>query len=222
MLAVCFGLTRFHHYTYGKEVHVITDHKPLESIVMKPLAKAPKRLQNLLLRTQYYNYTLQYRAGKSIPVADTLSRAPLRGEPQQDRVHHVFHTPLKKDRLEQVKLATLADENLTVLKSVILKGWPASKQDVPTAVTAYFDYRDEMTVQDGIVLRGERIVIPETLRKDIKERVHAGHLGINSCLRRARELVFWPGMSAEIRQFVERCPTCALYSNRPPAEPLTM
>ena len=38
MLAISFGLTRFHHYTYGRDVHVITDHKPLESIVKKPLS----------------------------------------------------------------------------------------------------------------------------------------------------------------------------------------
>ena len=45
MLAVYFGLEKFHHYTYGRRVTVITDHKPLESIVLKSLSKAPKRLQ---------------------------------------------------------------------------------------------------------------------------------------------------------------------------------
>ena len=79
-----------------------------------------------------------------------------------------------------------------------------------------------MTVQDGIVLRGECIVIPSSMRKSIKEKVHAGHLGINSSLRRAREIIFWPGMSADIRQHVERCPVCMAYSDKQPAEPLVM
>ena len=77
MLAVCFGLEKFHHYTYGRRVTVITDHKPLESIVLKPLSKAPKRLQSLLLRTQKYDYSVMFKSGKSIPVADALSRSPL-------------------------------------------------------------------------------------------------------------------------------------------------
>lgn len=62
----------------------------------------------------------------------------------------------------------------------------------------YHSYRDELTVQDGLVLRGDRIVIPVALRRDVKERIHAGHMGINSCIRRARDLVYWPGMAKDI------------------------
>ena len=82
----------------------------------------------------------------------------------------------------------------------------------------YFNYRDELTNQDGIIYRGDRIVVPKALRQDMKNRVHAGHLCINSCLRRARDLIYWPGMSAEIRQHVETCGTCATYANKQPQE----
>ena len=73
-------------------------------------------------------------------------------------------------------------------------------------------------IQDGIVYRGDRIVFPKALRQDMKNRVHAGHLGINSCLRRARDLIYWPGMSAEFRQHVETCGTCATYASKQPQE----
>ena len=222
MLAVCHGLTKFHHYTYGRDVRVLTDHKPLVSIKKKPLSKAPRRIQNLLLRTQDYSYSLEYKEGKNIPVADTLSRAPLHEVPQSEVINHIFYTPIKTDRLQQIKLATLADDTLTQLKAIITKGWPNSKDEVPPTVLPYFSYRDELTVQDGIVLRGERVVIPLSMRGDIKDKVHAGHLGINSCLRRARELVFWPGMSSEIRQYIESCGVCATYCDRQPAEPLVL
>ena len=109
-----------------------------------------------------------------------------------------------------------------LLKAQIIRGWPNTKRELPAAILPYFDHRDELTVQDGIVLRGVRVVIPPALRRDIKVKVHSGHLGINSCLRWARDLVFWPGMSAEIRQYVEQCATCAAYSDRQPAEPLVM
>ena len=222
MLAVCFRLTKFHHYTYGRDVLVTTDHKPLVSIVKKPLSEAPRRLQNLLLRTQEYSYTLSYTAGTAIPVADALSRAPLPSKKSGEIVNNVFYTPIKKQRLQEVKAATQVDDVLTTLKLVILDGWPNTKQDVPPSVIPYFDYRDELTVQDGIILRGERVVIPTSLRPDLKAKLHAGHLGINSCLRRARELVFWPGMSTDIRQAIEGCTTCAMHAGKQATEPLVM
>ena len=58
MLATVYGLEKFHHYAYARDVEVITDHKPLESIAKKALSKAPRRLQNLLLRAKNYNYTV--------------------------------------------------------------------------------------------------------------------------------------------------------------------
>ena len=103
-----------------------------------------------------------------------------------------------------------------------MQGWPDHKSLLPKPLTPYFDYRDELTVQDGIILRGERIVIPASMRRDMKERVHAGHSGINSCLRRAREFIYWPGISAEIRQYVESCNTCSSYSSNQAKEPLFM
>ena len=132
------------------------------------------------------------------------------------------YTPLSKDRLAEVRTATLADESLVALKNVILTGFPDSRSEMPFCIRAYYDYRDELTVQNGIVQRGERIIIPASMRKDIKQRVYAGHLGINSCIRRAREIIFWPGMSSEIRQYVEACPTCATYSDKQAPEPMVM
>ena len=76
MLAVVFGLERFRHYTYGGKVTVVTDHKPLVAICSKPLSKAPKRLQSMLLKVQKYNFEVVFKPGSEIPVADTLLRAP--------------------------------------------------------------------------------------------------------------------------------------------------
>ena len=73
MLAVVYGLEKFHHYTHRRKVNVFTDHKPLGSIYQKPLAKASKRLQNLLLRAQQYNFSIKYKPGKEIPQEDALS-----------------------------------------------------------------------------------------------------------------------------------------------------
>jgi hypothetical protein len=72
LLAVVFGTERFHQFTYGRSVEVQSDHKPLESIMTKPLLSAPKRLQRMLTRLQNYDVTL---LGKHVVLADTLSKA---------------------------------------------------------------------------------------------------------------------------------------------------
>jgi len=64
------------------------------------------------------------------------------------------------------------------------------------------------------------IVIPQSLRADMKRRIQSGHLGINSCLRRARDVVVWPGVSSEVRQYAECCTVCATFSDKQPLKTL--
>ena len=88
---------------------------------------------------------------------------------------------------------------------VVLAGWPEHKQLVPQEVQAYFTSRDELSVQDGILFKSNRVVIPASLRQHIIQKVHSGHMGIKGSLRRAREAYYWPLMNAQIRDFVNRC-----------------
>lgn len=74
LLAIVFGVERFHQYTYGRQVVVDSDHKPLETIFRKPLASAPGRLQKMFLRLQRYDIDIQYKKGSEMYLADTLSR----------------------------------------------------------------------------------------------------------------------------------------------------
>lgn len=222
MLAITYGLSKFHHYAYGRQVSVTTDHKPLVSIVQKPLCKAPKRLQNMLLKNQNYNYTLIYKRGTEIPVADALSRAPVDPSRRNETVHNISYAPIKESRLQDIRIATETDDDMTQLKKTIATGWPDDKCKLSPPVAVFFSYKDELTIDNGVIFRGERIVIPKSLRSEMKRKVHAGHTGINSCLRRARNYIFWPGMSAEIRQFVEACDICASLQIKQQQEPLCL
>ena len=214
MLAVTFGLEKFHHFTFGRDVRVVTDHKPLVAIKSKPLAKAPRRLQNLLLKAMNYMYTLEYKPGKEIPVADALSRAPASEPCDEETIHLITEQHFSSIRLDEIRGATLTDKTLMDLSEIIVKGWPNEKRQLNDSLKPFYDFRDELSVQDGIVVKGERVIIPEKLRRQMKERVHQGHLGINSCLRRAKDVMYWPGMASEIRQFIETCGTCATYQSR--------
>ena len=223
LLAIVYGLEKFHHYIYGRDVIIYTDHRPLVSITQKPLSKAPKRLQSMLLRIQGYTYKLIYKKGTNIPVADALSRAPVESSKEVYTLSNAAYSSLTTERFDQIRMETDKDITLNALKEVIAHGWPESKSVLQNQdLNVYFSYRDELSLEDGIIYRGERFLIPKSLQAEMKEKIHAGHTGINSCLRRARTYLFWPGMSDEIRKYVENCNTCSSFQSKQSPEPLFM
>lgn len=224
MLAIVFSLQKFHQYTFGRHTTVHSDHKPLEAIVKKPLAKAPRRLQGMLLRVQQYDIEVIYCKGKEMHIADMLSRAYLPNDgcsqAELEQVNMVSFLPIRPERLQQIRNATEQDEVSQQLSKVILQGWPDDRSQLHTVLHPYFHVRDEMSMQDGIIFKGERTLIPRSLRSEIKKAIHSSHVGIDGCLRRARECVFWPGMSADIREYISTCETCRKYEVDQPRESL--
>ena len=203
---------------------VENDHKPLESIVKKPLHRAPKRLQGMLVRILNYDVELKWKKGTDMFIPDMLSRAYPESQSEEQtefaKVNMVEYVPMGPDRIKDIKEETSKDETLSVLKEVIQKGLPEDKEDVPVQILAYYNVRDELSVQDGLVFRGERLVIPISLRKRMLSLVHKSHLGIESALRRATDCMFWPGMTPEIKQFVSVCDACRTYETENQKETL--
>jgi len=212
MLAIVFSLEKFHQYTYGRHVKIQSDHKPLEFILQKPLACAPRRLQGMILRLQKYDYEVWYERGENLHLADTLSRAylPTTTHPTGAEFEHINATaflPVSTSRLYEIQQATESDKALRILKNVILRRWPEHRGQVPSQITPYFSMKDELTIQDGVIFCGQLIVVPVSLRHDMKQKLHASHLGGESCLRRAQETIFWPGMNAKIKEQIASCGT---------------
>ena len=88
-----------------------------------------------------------FKSGKSIPVADALSRSPLSDPNEPEFVNdNIAFIAIKDDRLQEIKSATERDETLMKLKTVIMNGWPPHRASLPSALTPYHDYRDELTV----------------------------------------------------------------------------
>ena len=144
--------------------------------------------------------------------------APAERVTNTEEVYTVKDYRNKDHRLHVIRSAIVADQEMKILSNVIMAGWPNDRHDVPPKARPYFDCRDELTVQDGIVYRGDKIVVPKSMRLEMKQKVHIGHLGINSWLRRARDTIFWPGMSSEIWTYTETCGTCATYGVKQSAE----
>ena len=212
MLAIVFALEKWHQFTYGRHVDVRSDHKPLEMISRKPLDKAPKRLQGMLIRALAYDITITYQPGRLMHLADTLSRAPIRdsaSDSQFETVNIVTNLSVTKEKADQIRKMTEQDPVLQALKETIQKGWPEYRSQL---VGEYYSFRDELAVVDGIIFRGERLVIPKIMRKTMMADIHVGHIGAEGCLRRAREMLYWPNMNNDMKDYIQRCETCNEYA----------
>ena len=224
-LAIVYALERFHQYTFGRMTMVETDHKPIESIVKKPLSKAPKRLQSMLLRMSQYDTEIRYKQGSNMHIADLLSRDAYtdkggKDQGRHDQINAVGHLCISKERLAEFRRESSNDETLTALKRVIIVGWPETKNQLPAQLSPYFTFRDELTVHDGLIFKGEQVIVPESMRSSVKDHLHLSHLGNESMLRRARECIYWPGMSTDIKHITESCEACQTFSRSQQKETL--
>ncbi|KXJ07207.1 Retrovirus-related Pol polyprotein from transposon opus [Exaiptasia diaphana] len=134
-LAICNCFQKFDQWLYGKsDIEVHTDHEPLETIMKKPLNKAPARLQRMLMKLQRYRFKLTYKK--------------------------------------------------------------------------------------GIIYKGDQVLIPQSMHSEMLQRIHVNHYGAESCIRMAREVLFWPGMRKSIQDSCDACSTCAQYGRATQKEPM--
>ncbi|XP_052746992.1 uncharacterized protein K02A2.6-like [Bicyclus anynana] len=229
LFAIVYACEKYHQYIYGKKsVIVETDHKPLESIFKKALASNPMRLQRMLLRLQGYDLIIKYVPGKYMYIADTLSRAPLpdsyESELDKKLMYEVSflidNVQMSANKLNLVRSETSKDKDLNQLCEYIIKGWPKRKCDISDILKPYWSLQDELIVVDGIIFKNKLILIPCSLRSQMLNIVHDGHLGIDRCKKRAREVLFWPGITKDIELYVKRCAVCQENSNMQTKEPL--
>ena len=139
---------------------------------------------------------------------------------EMPKIEDINQMVASEDKMARLKEETSKDEALQAVKAAIQRGWPESKSSLPAAVNPYFQFRDELVEQEGLILRGDRVVIPNTLRKETIQDLHAAHQGIESTLRKARESIYWPNMNNEVKDYISRCDTCLTYAPRQQKEPL--
>lgn len=172
------------------------------------------------MRMQRYDLKWEYMPGENLVLADALSRSYLptseRGELEEEIETHV--RMIMQSRVSDLKKKEMAQA--TESDVILLKVISELVDGISVSVKPYQDFADELTVVDGLLLRGTRVVVPETMRPQVLETIHEGHLGIEKCKRRARKAVYWPGMNEAIKQKVARCATCQIYQYQQKKEPL--
>ena len=123
-------------------------------------------------------------------------------------------------KLANAKVFTVLDATLQSLMNTIMTGWPMSREDVPVSIREFWNYKEELTVQDGVLYKGMKVIVPTSMRPQMIARVHSSHLGPDACARRARDVLFWPGMVGQIKEQVQSCEVCNDFLARQQKEPL--
>ena len=176
MLAIVFSLETLHQYTYGRPVKVFSDHKPLEMKLKKPLTATSRRVQGMRMRLQIYDTEVSYQPGPTMHIADLLSRSyiPTMPDPTSvefDQINMARFLPISYE-MSAIKPATATDETLRLMKKKAFStvGLIINNRHLCKSMHAYFSTRDELSVQDELIFRGEQVVIPTKLHPYIKQK----------------------------------------------------
>ncbi|UYV82313.1 hypothetical protein LAZ67_21001683 [Cordylochernes scorpioides] len=181
LLAVYFGCKRNHLYLYGRRFTAFADHKPLLTIMKKPMVDLSPRLQRLVLQLQHYDFDLKYIPVKKLYTADALSRDYIAND--------LFTTPeIEISQNNQVLMVTYSNNrHQDLVKNYIENGWPIHKKTMNPLVKPFWDIKEELFEWEGLLCRGVKLVIPKKRRNHILSLLHKAHRGINSALSLARK-----------------------------------
>ena len=221
MLAVVFACRKFHQYIYGRSVLVETDHKPLQAISTKPLSQVPLRLQKMILNVRGYDVEIRYIPGCKQVLADNLSRASVQNtDPGAFEAFQEINMVLSvsEERYEEFQKETKTNPELQSSSYHGNKWMAGHKTSSSYRGKTLLDL--QVSTMDGLLFKGTRLIVPKVMRPEMLRQIHKSHLGIVKCRQRAKEVLFWPGMSVDIEQMITNCSVCADYGKKQPSEPL--
>ena len=175
-----------------------------------------------------FDFTISHVPGKNLLVADALSRAPSTDPVDTDTllqletaayVNSVVQSlPATERQIERIRQHQEEDEVCKQVAAYCQSGWP-SRQALAGTVKPYYPVAAELSVENGLLMRGNRVVIPSALRLEMLDRLHTGHQEITKCRERARQSMWWPRLSQQLEEQVKCCTECCKVQNQR-SEPL--
>ena len=218
-LSIIFGIKKFHQYIYGRSFTLLTDHKPLVTILgpksgIPTLAAA--KLQRWSIYLSAYSFKIGFRGTKEHANADALSRLPLQfvysGSPDvatRFNIVQMSGLPLTHNTLRS---ASRRDPVVSKAIHYTLHGWPKSVSD---DLKVFWRRRHELTSEAGCLLWRCRVVIPMVCRRKVMEELHRGHPGVVRMKALARSYIWWPGMDHDIERWAKSCSPCTQGNSDP-------
>ena len=222
-LAVVFGVTKFNQYLMGRKFTIKTDHRPLVKLLgchESIPCLASIRIKRWAMMLSAYDYDIQYLVGKENVYADFLSRQPVMADEPSDNEKVTVQVLLVESgeiiKAHTVKTETENDPILKKVLNYVQNGWP---MDISEEIRPYYQKRVELSIEDGILLWNERVVIPASLRMILLHDLHAEHFGIVKMKQVARRYLWWPSIIVVVDQEIEttakQCTQCQENAKQP-------
>lgn len=216
-MAIYWAFKKLFQYIYGRKFTLIVDNKPLTTI-FNPGKQLPILSATRMLRyAQYlsgFNYTIEHRKSTEHANADYFSRNPLKISKEEELAlddEHVLNVNMINQicsetiTAKEIATETNNDPELSKLKNDLLDG----------------TIREcEFSIQDGILLRGNRVVIPKKLQCKILKELHSTHIGMVKMKAIARNHCYWKGIDSDIENLVKSCLACCNTKCNPVKAPI--
>jgi transposase InsO family protein len=225
-LSIIYGVTKFQQFLLGRRFILRTDHKPLQTLLGSKTALpkvAANRLNRWSIILSAYNYEIEYIAGSSNRTADVLSRLPSHDRiSDNEKASSLLHLRLKDLPVsaKELKAQSLADPTLMKVRECIDRGWPTKDSITDDELFTYYEKRDELAIESGIILWRGRMVIPSKLRQAVMSMLHDGHPGVVAMRELARFSVWWPQIDIAVENYVKSCQSCQAARSQEPLVPL--
>ena len=210
-LAVVWAVERLHQYLYGRHFEIRTNHSALKEVLTggRKNSVAPARISRWAARLLPYSFKVHYIKGCSNVVADCLSRLPSEfcGNFFDFNINiatiHGDMPPCMT--MMELSHATAEDPILQRVIKYTLTKWPIS---VDSESQPYFRFRDEFSTDSGLLLRGDKIVVPTSIQQRLLHFAHENHFGISKSKARLRRSYWWLGMDKDVEKLVHHCFCC--------------
>ena len=179
---------------YGRRFKIVSDHSPLQQIIKKDIRDTTTRLQRLLLQCQGYDLTIEYKKGVEMHISDCLGRcvpppAPNQGPvfPETSQIGIFEVTAANESDIHKIRSTQKRDQVFQELKRLCQEGWPEHRNQVSELATAYWDYRHNIAVIDGTLVKSQRILVPQKMCECLLQMLHRVHQGVSKSIQRARD-----------------------------------
>ena len=200
-LSIIFALKHFHHYIFGRNIIIQTDHRPLLTLLgprNKVSAHTLSRINRWALLLAEYSYEIEYVPTHRMK-ADFFSRAPVDEAPlgpsEVDRtINAVTSQTLEAIPVDarQLEISTRHDPVLSKVMALLTAGWPEKDNNLEPEVQQFGRFRGGLQIVRGILMFGPRVVVPAKWRPQLLEELHISHQGVVRMKSKARQYIFWP------------------------------
>ena len=210
-IAIAWAVQKNYLYLYGRKFCIVTDHKPLIKILTSR-DSLNRRLLRAIEKIADYDFEVTWVPGKEHLIADALSRSPI---PASDPPELVRKCTGDDPRIEEIRRHAEDDDEYTEL----IRSLDTDFEKLPDShpMRLFKGIRSFVSLEDNLLFYNDKIIIPGNYRKKLQDKLHIAHVGFQRTKTMAQDLYYWPGMSSDIRNLIDKCGTCQKLA---PSKPL--